>query len=60
MYREGVSITKTANEWIFAGYSDPLVTMGNFVSKFATDIVVPFDRIGWLYTVSAVDTNATY
>lgn len=59
MYREGLSITKTANEWIFAGYSDPLVTMGSIISKFAADIVVPFDRVGWLYTVSVVGANLT-
>ncbi|XP_054742918.1 protein peste [Anastrepha obliqua] len=50
MYKEYVSVTKTAEEWMFVGYRDPLVTMGSFVSKFAKEIVVPFDRIGWLYT----------
>lgn len=46
-----VTVTKTANEWLFKGYKDPLVTIGGFVAKFVKEVEVPYDRIGWLYTV---------
>lgn len=46
------SITKTASEWLFEGYSDTFVTIGGFIANFVKEVEVPFDRIGWLYTVS--------
>ncbi|KAM7354262.1 peste isoform 1-T2 [Cochliomyia hominivorax] len=49
-YNKKFYITKTANEWLFAGYQDPFVTIGSYVSKLTSAIEVPFDRIGWLYT----------
>lgn len=51
-YKKTFFITKSAKEWLFAGYQDPLVTIGGFVSKFTSAVEVPFDRIGWLYTVN--------
>lgn len=51
MYDEEMMITKTAREWLFAGYADPLVTMSNLMSVF-TKVDVPFDRVGWMYMVS--------
>uniref|UniRef100_A0A1B0BTQ6 Scavenger receptor class B n=1 Tax=Glossina palpalis gambiensis TaxID=67801 RepID=A0A1B0BTQ6_9MUSC len=49
MYNAGVSITKTADEWLFTGYTDPLLTIGNLLSKFNKYIKVPYGRIGYLY-----------
>lgn len=53
-YKKKFYITKSANEWIFAGYQDPFVTLGGIASKFTKDVEVPYDRIGWLYTVSFI------
>ncbi|XP_005188827.2 protein peste [Musca domestica] len=51
-----VTVTKTANEWLFKGYKDPLVTIGGFVAKFVKEVEVPYDRIGWLYTRNGSST----
>lgn len=53
-YGKKYFITKTANEWLFAGYQDPFVTIGSIVSKLTSSVEVPFDRIGWLYTVDEI------
>lgn len=53
-YKKKFFITKSANEWIFSGYQDPFVTIGGLVSKFTSEVEVPYDRIGWLYTVSLI------
>lgn len=57
-----VTTTKTASEWLFEGYKDPLVTLGGIVAKFIKEVEVPFDRIGWMYTVSChrPNYNAVY
>lgn len=52
-----VTTTKTASEWLFEGYKDPLVTLGGIVAKFIKEVEVPFDRIGWMYTVSCHRRN---
>lgn len=52
MYNAGVSITKTADEWLFTGYVDPFLSLGNLLSKFNKDMKIPYDRVGYLYTVS--------
>lgn len=56
VYDEKLTVTKTVNEWLFAGYTDPLLTMGNFISLF-TNEKIPFDRVGWMYTVSIITVN---
>uniref|UniRef100_A0A1A9WDN4 Scavenger receptor class B n=1 Tax=Glossina brevipalpis TaxID=37001 RepID=A0A1A9WDN4_9MUSC len=57
MHHAGVSITKTADEWLFTGYSDPFLTLGTLLSKFSKDIKIPYDRVGYLYTRN---NSATY
>ncbi|XP_075153552.1 peste [Haematobia irritans] len=52
----GVTITKTAREWLFDGYKDSLVTIGGFVAKFVKEVEVPYDRVGWLYTRNGSST----
>lgn len=56
-YKKTFYITKTANEWLFSGYQDPFVTIGTYVSKITSAVEVPFDRIGWLYTVIICNYN---
>ncbi|XP_067625345.1 uncharacterized protein [Eurosta solidaginis] len=56
MYREDVSVTKSANEWMFKGYRDPLVTMASLASKLSPTFEVPFDRVGYLYTRNSSST----
>uniref|UniRef100_A0A1B0FR51 Plasma membrane glycoprotein CD36 n=1 Tax=Glossina morsitans morsitans TaxID=37546 RepID=A0A1B0FR51_GLOMM len=57
MYNAGVSITKTADEWLFTGYVDPFLSLGNLLSKFNKDMKIPYDRVGYLYTRN---NSATY
>lgn len=52
MYNAGISITKTADQWLFTGYTDPFLTIGSLLSKFNKYIKIPYDRIGYLYGVS--------
>ncbi|XP_037960822.1 protein peste [Teleopsis dalmanni] len=50
LFKQGVSITKTAEEWMFKGFIHPLVNMGKIASQFSDDFKVPYDRIGYFYT----------
>lgn len=40
-----ISITKRAREWIFEGYDDPLLSMGNIVGGGPEG----YDKFGWFY-----------
>lgn len=40
-----ISTTRSAREWIFEGYSDPLLTMGSVVGGAPPG----YDRFGWFY-----------
>uniref|UniRef100_A0A1B0C4Z0 Uncharacterized protein n=1 Tax=Glossina palpalis gambiensis TaxID=67801 RepID=A0A1B0C4Z0_9MUSC len=44
MYNAGVSITKTADEWLFTGYVDPFLSLENLLSKFNKNVKIPYDR----------------
>ncbi|KAL9919341.1 LOW QUALITY PROTEIN: protein peste-like [Glossina fuscipes fuscipes] len=57
IYNAGVSITKTADQWLFTGYVDPFLSLGNLLSKFNKDVKIPYDRVGYLYTRN---NSATY
>lgn len=43
-----VHITKTVNEWLFAGYDDSLIRIGRLAAMEGDD-TPPFDRFGWFY-----------
>lgn len=47
MYEQQVTVTKSANELLFEGYEDDMVTMGRMVSSEH----IPYDKIGWFYLV---------
>uniref|UniRef100_A0A1A9V6W7 Scavenger receptor class B n=1 Tax=Glossina austeni TaxID=7395 RepID=A0A1A9V6W7_GLOAU len=49
MHNAGISITKTADQWLFTGYTDPFLTIGSLLSKFNKYINIPYDRIGYFY-----------
>lgn len=53
VYNEHVTINKTARELLFEGYEDEMVLMGRegLIDSFKPEDI-PYDRIGWFYTVS--------
>ncbi|KAF4528152.1 hypothetical protein B566_EDAN016796 [Ephemera danica] len=47
-----VSVTKTAGQWMFDGFRDPLLTVINIINTLNDTILpidVPFDKFGWFY-----------
>lgn len=58
-YEKSISISKTAAEFLFEGYEDDLLTLsrtpGAIDESFMKVPEVPFDKIGWFYTVSKHD-----
>lgn len=48
LYDQDVFVAKTAGELLFDGYEDNMVLMGKQLFDASE---VPFDRVGWFYTV---------
>lgn len=44
-----ISVTKTVSEFLFNGYTDPLLTAGR--GWPTTSSKVPYDKFGWFYKV---------
>lgn len=45
-YGQQIHLTKTADELLFKGYDDPIITVARDIAKIM-GIDVPFDRFGW-------------
>lgn len=52
-----VHITKTAREFLFDGYSDPLLNLASIVPKSVVPVQIPFDKFAWFY---ARNNSASY
>lgn len=52
-----VHIKKTVGQFLFEGYSDPLIDVANMIPFFVGDNLPPFDKFGWFYTVSFHNHN---
>lgn len=50
-YGQKVHITKTASEWLFEGYEDPIITVAKDIASILGVGEIPFDRFGWFYQV---------
>lgn len=50
LYDQQINVVKTAGELLFDGYEDNMVLMGKHMFQ---DVEIPFDRVGWFYTVSS-------
>ena len=57
-YSQQISVVKTADELLFTGYTDDMVDMARDYPIFGDDVKVPFDRIGWFYTVKRNETDS--
>lgn len=56
MYNQKIHITKTAGEFLFEGYDDPMMKIAKEMPLLdAKDI--PFDKFGWFYMVSLVSKS---
>lgn len=44
-------MTKTAGEFIFDGYDDPVLDVIIELKKYSVPINLPFKKVGWLYGV---------
>lgn len=51
LYDQDVYVVKTAGELLFDGYEDNMVLMGKQLFDASE---VPFDRVGWFYTVGLI------
>ena len=38
-------------QYLFEGYEDTILTIGNLVPPGILPIIIPFDKFGWVYTV---------
>lgn len=51
-YGQKLHITKSANEWLFEGYEDPIIPIAKEIASFLGVGEIPFDRFGWFYQVN--------
>ncbi|KAG5684261.1 hypothetical protein PVAND_013497 [Polypedilum vanderplanki] len=54
IYGNNVHVTKTAGEWLFDGFEDPMITLAKS-NPFLTDIPTNFDKFGWFYKKNNTD-----
>jgi scavenger receptor class B protein 1 len=54
MYDKQIHVTKTAGEWLFEGFNDPMIDLAKN-NPFLNDIPAMFDKFGWFYKVSWCD-----
>lgn len=52
-----IHVTKTAREFLFDGYSDPLLNLASIVPSSVVPVQIPFDKFGWFYSRNG---SATY
>ena len=53
-------VTKQAREFLFDGYSDPLLDLAAHLPPGLAPVSIPFDKFGWFYTVSLQFNLAMY
>lgn len=51
LYGQKLHVTKTANQWLFEGYEDPIIDVAKGIASILGVGDVPFDRFGWFYMV---------
>lgn len=56
-FRTKVHTTKTVREFLFEGYSDPLLNLASILPAGVTPVQIPFDKFGWFYSRNG---SATY
>jgi hypothetical protein len=49
-FDQQIHLSKTADELLFKGYDDPIISFAKEIAKMM-GIDVPFDRFGWFYMV---------
>ncbi|KAJ1519319.1 hypothetical protein ONE63_004618 [Megalurothrips usitatus] len=47
---QDIAITRTAGQFLFEGYDDPLITIASTVPALAGVSIPNFDKFGWFYT----------
>lgn len=52
MYDHQPYIVKKANELLFDGYEDDLISMAATVQDMGMNLNIPYKRFGWMYDVS--------
>lgn len=60
LYNEKVHVTKTAIEWLFDGFEDPLINLAKGNPLLTDSDIPPFDRFGWFYMVINVSENISF
>jgi scavenger receptor class B protein 1 len=48
IYGKKIHVTKTAGEWLFEGFEDPMINLAKS-NPFLSDIPTMFDKFGWFY-----------
>ncbi|CAG7823679.1 unnamed protein product [Allacma fusca] len=43
-------VTKKVREFLFEGYTDPLLDLAQLIPKGLAPVSIPFDKFGWFYT----------
>jgi scavenger receptor class B, member 1 len=51
-FGQKVHLTKTAGEWLFEGYEDPIIGVAKEIASVLDIGDIPFDKFGWFYSVS--------
>jgi len=51
-----IHVSRKVREFIFEGYSDPLLDLAKLIPAGIAPISIPFDKFGWFYTVSLPST----
>lgn len=59
MYDKKIYSTKTASEWLFEGFEDPMINIAKN-NPFIDNIPTMFDKFGWFYKVSFIDCYKAY
>lgn len=55
LYQQQIHVTKPAGELLFEGYEDDMVSLAKQLPFLAGE-EIPFDRVGWFYMVSFIET----
>lgn len=52
LYGHKVYVVKKANELLFDGYEDDLISMAATMQDMGMNLNIPYKRFGWMYDVS--------
>lgn len=53
LYGQKLHITKSASEWLFEGYDDPVIAVAKDVASIMGIGDIPFDKFGWFSQVGS-------